>query len=61
MEVPRLGVESEQQPPPTPQHHSHSSIGFELQLVATPDPLPTEQGGGSNLHPQGDYVGSLTC
>ena len=26
-----------------------------------PDPWPTEQGQGSNLHPHGHYVGFLTC
>ena len=30
------------------------------QLVARPDPLPTEQGQGSNLHPHRHYVGFLT-
>ena len=40
-------------------HHSHSNLGSQLclpptpQLMATVDPLPTEQGQGSNLHPRG--------
>ena len=31
-----------------------------LQLAATPDPLPTEQGQGWNPHPHRDIIGSLT-
>ena len=40
-------------------HHSHSNLGSEHhlqptpQLMATPNPQPTEQGQGSNLHPYG--------
>ena len=40
-------------------HHSRSNAGSELglrptpQLMATPDPQPTEQGQGLNLHPHG--------
>ena len=40
-------------------HQSHSSTGSELrlrptaQLTAMPDPLPTEQGQGSNPQPHG--------
>ena len=40
-------------------HHSHSNAGFKPcpqptpQLIATPDPQPTEQGQGSNLQPHG--------
>ena len=40
-------------------HHSHSKVGSQphlqptLQLIAMPDPRPTEQGQGSNLHPHG--------
>ena len=47
--------------------HSHDNAGSKLhlrptlQLVAMPDPEPTEQGQGSNLYPHGDYVGFLTC
>ena len=45
---------------------SHSNARSELhlqstpQLVATPDPLPTEQGQGSNLQPHGSCSDSLT-
>ena len=40
-------------------HHSHSNAGSKPhlrsapQLMAMPDPLPTEQGQGSNLQPHG--------
>ena len=40
-------------------HHSQSNEGSELrlrptlQLMAMPDPGPTEQGQGSNMHPYG--------
>lgn len=40
-------------------HHSHSNAGSEPrmrptpQLIATPDPYPTERGQGSNPHPPG--------
>ena len=43
----------------TSLHRSHSSTGSEprlqptLQLTATPDPQPTEQGQESNLQPHG--------
>ena len=46
--------------------HSHSNVGSEprlqpmRQLVAKPDPQPTERGQGSNLHPRGYYVRFLT-
>ena len=39
--------------------HSHNNVGSELclrptpQLMVTPDPSPTEQGQGSNVHPHG--------
>ena len=48
-------------------HHSHGNIGSKphlpptLQLAATPDLFPTEQGQGLNLHPHGHYVRFLTC
>ena len=47
--------------------HSHSNAGSEPrlqptpQLTARPDPQPTEQGQGSNLHPHGSLLGSLTA
>ena len=47
--------------------HSHSNIRYELhlwltpQLVATPDPYPTEPTQGSNHHPERENVVSLTC
>ena len=40
-------------------HHSHNSAGSEPclqstpQLMATPDPYPTEQGQGLNIHHHG--------
>ena len=40
-------------------HHSHSNVRSKPclratpQLTAMPDPQPTEQGQGSNLHPHG--------
>ena len=40
-------------------YHSHINVGSETclqptpQLTATLDPLPTDQGQGSDLHPQG--------
>ena len=43
----------------TDLHHSHSNPGSEPhlwptpQFMATPNPRPTEQGQGSNLHPHG--------
>ena len=46
--------------------HSHSKAGSKphlrprLQSEAMPNPLPTEQGQGSNLNPHGHYVGFLT-
>ena len=55
MEVPRLEVESELQL----LEHSHSNSGTKPrlrptpQLTAMPDPWPTEQGQGLNLHPLG--------
>ena len=48
-------------------HHSHSNTGSEPllqptpQLMATLDPLPTEQGRGLNLHPYGSWLDSLTA
>ena len=47
-------------------HHSHSNMGSEPclkptpQLLATPDPQPTEQGQGSNPQPYGSQSESLT-
>ena len=47
-------------------HQSHSYLGSEprlwptLQLTATPDPEPTEQGQGLNLQPHGSCLDSLT-
>ena len=47
-------------------HHSHSNNGFEThlqlmpQLAGTPDPWPTEQGQGLNLHPHRDHIVFLT-
>ena len=46
--------------------HSHSNVGSELhlrptpQLMATPDPSPTEQGQGLKPQPHGSYSDSLT-
>ena len=40
--------------------HSHGNTESELQLAATLDPYPTEQGQGSNPLPHRHYVGSLT-
>ena len=48
MEVPRQVAESEPHLQPTPQ------------LMAMPDPQPTEQGQGLNLHPYGYQLGLLT-
>ena len=61
IEVPRLGVKLELQPPAYTTATSlwHSNAGTELhlqptpQLMATPDPWPIEQGQGLNLHPHG--------
>ena len=45
-------------------HHSYSNTGSKLrlqpapQLIAMPDPQPTKQGQGSNLHPHGYELGS---
>ena len=45
---------------------SHSNVGSEpclrptLQLTATPDPQPTEQGQGSKPQPHGSWSDSLT-
>ena len=47
-------------------HHSHGNARSKpylqpaLQLMAMPDPKPTEQGQGSNPHPQGYLSDSLT-
>ena len=46
--------------------HSHRNMGSELhlqtlpQLTVMPDPQPTWRGQGSNLHPHGSQLGSLT-
>ena len=60
MEVPRLGVELELQ---LLQGHTNARSEPHLrpmpQLVAMPDPQPTERSQGSNLHPHGYYVGFL--
>ena len=46
-------------------HHSHRNMGSELhlpptsQLVATPDPSPTERGQGSNPQPHGSSSDSF--
>ena len=50
----------------TSLHQSHSNSGSKLrlyptpQLMATPDPQPTEQGQGWNLQPQDSQSDSLT-
>ena len=65
MEVPRPG--SQIRAAAAGLCHSHSNIRSELhlspmpQLVATLDPQPIDWGQGSNPHPQGYYVRSLTC
>ena len=47
-------------------HHSHCNTGSKPhlwpmpQLAAMPDPRPTEQGQGSNMHPHKHYVGFLS-
>ena len=57
MEVPRLGVQSGATA--AGLRHSHSKAGSEPhlqatpQLIATPDPTPTEHGHGLNLQPHG--------
>ena len=55
MEVPRLGVKSELQPPASGLHHSNAGSEPHLQptsqLMTTPHPQPTKQGQGLNLHP----------
>ena len=55
MEVPRLGVESELQGPAytTATAMWDLSQVCDLQLMAMPDPQPTEQGQGWNPHPHG--------
>ena len=46
-------------------HHSHSNAWSQprpqptLQLMATPDPWPTEWGQGSSLHPHGHWSDSI--
>ena len=56
IEVPRLGVKSELQLPAyttQPQHPgSEPSLRHTPQFTGMLDPQPTEQGQGSNLHPQ---------
>ena len=56
MEISRLGVKSELQL----LVYAIATTMPILQLVATRDPKPSEQCQGSNLYPQGHYVGSLT-
>ena len=64
MEVPSRGAKLELQLPAL--HNSHSNAGSQPhlppapQLMATPDPEPTEKGQGSNPHAQGHYVRFLT-
>ena len=47
-------------------HHSHSNVRTEPRLQPTPqltamrNPQPIERGQGSNPHPQGSYLDSLT-
>ena len=57
LEVPRLGARSELQLPAyaTATATRDPSLVCDLhpQLMAMPDPLPTEQGQGSNLQPRG--------
>ena len=55
MEVPRLGVELELKLLTYATITAHLSLIFRptTQLMAMPDPQPTEQGQGSNLHPHG--------
>ena len=54
MEVPSLGAESELQllayTTATTQPEGAASMIYTPQFVATPDPQPTEQDQGSNLH-----------
>ena len=58
MKIPSLGVELE--PPLSACATAHSNSGSKPQLqptpqlASTPDPLPTEQGHGSNPHLHGD-------
>ena len=48
-------------------HRSHGNVESKPhlrstpQLMATPDPSPTEQGQGSNPHPHGYQSGSFTA
>ena len=63
MEVPRLGVEYGAVA--AGLHHSHNTTRSEShvrptpQLMATPDPQPTERGQGLNPQPQGSWSGSF--
>ena len=59
IEIPRLGLNWSGSCRPMPQPQQHQ-MWLMPQLVARPDPLPTEQGQGSNLHPHRHYVGFLT-
>ena len=62
MDVPSLGVKLELQLLPYIAAKLDLSCicDLMLQLAATPDHYPTEQGQGSNLHPLGHYVSFLT-
>ena len=66
MEVPRLGVESELQllactTATATQDLSHV-CDLQPQLMATPEPQPTEQDQGSNLQPHGSSLDAfLLC
>ena len=62
MEVPRLGVESELYPPAYARAAAMWDLirVCDLQLTATPDPQPTEQGQGMNPQPHGSQLDSLT-
>ena len=58
MEVPRLGVELELQPPAYARAIATRDLSCVCnlhtpQLMATPDPQPTEWGQGSNQNPHG--------
>ena len=54
MEVSRLGVESELQPPAyTTATATEPCLRRTPQLMAMPDPWPTEPGQGSNPRPHG--------
>ena len=58
--IPRLGVISELQ---LPVYATATAVLYPshiFELVAMPDPSPTEQGQGSNSHPHGYSVRFLT-